>query len=63
MITSLIASIYLLGGLIILFLGVIGIYLSKVFSESKRRPNVIIRQTYTSAGLQASRENGKQGSE
>jgi putative glycosyltransferase len=44
--TSVMASIWLLGGLIILFIGIIGIYLSKVFSESKRRPYTIIRQIY-----------------
>jgi len=44
--TSVIASIWLIGGLIISFIGVVGIYLSKVFSETKRRPYTIIRQIY-----------------
>jgi putative glycosyltransferase len=44
--TSLIVSVWLLGGLIILFLGVIGIYLSKVYIETKRRPLTIIRKIY-----------------
>lgn len=44
--TSLIVSIWLLGGLIILFLGVIGVYLSKVFIETKRRPLSIVRKIY-----------------
>jgi putative glycosyltransferase len=44
--TSLIASIWLLGGLIISFVGIIGIYLAKVFSETKRRPNTIVREIY-----------------
>jgi putative glycosyltransferase len=44
--TSVIASIWLLGGLIISFLGVIGIYLSKVFSEAKRRPYTVIRKVW-----------------
>lgn len=44
--TSVMASIWLLGGLIISFLGVIGIYLSKVFSEAKQRPNTIVRAVY-----------------
>jgi putative glycosyltransferase len=43
---SLIASIWLLGGMMICFLGLIGIYLSKVFSETKRRPYTIVRQVY-----------------
>lgn len=44
--TSLIASIWIIGGMVISFLGVIGIYLSKVFSETKQRPNTIVRQIY-----------------
>ncbi|MGY0218121.1 glycosyltransferase family 2 protein [Endozoicomonadaceae bacterium StTr2] len=44
--TSVVASIWLLGGLIISFLGVIGIYLSKIFSEVKARPYTIIRKVY-----------------
>lgn len=45
--TSVMASIWFLGGLIILFIGIVGIYLSKVFAETKQRPNSIIRQVYT----------------
>lgn len=41
--TSVMVSIWLLGGMIISFLGLIGIYLSKVFSETKQRPSTIIR--------------------
>jgi putative glycosyltransferase len=44
--TSVMASIWLLGGLVISFIGVVGIYLSKVFTETKRRPYTIIRQIY-----------------
>lgn len=44
--TSVIASIWLLGGLIISFIGVLGIYLSKIFSETKQRPYTIVRQVY-----------------
>ena len=44
--TSVMMSIWLLGGLIISFIGIIGIYLSKVFSETKRRPYSIVRQVY-----------------
>ena len=44
--TSVMASIWLLGGLVISFIGVVGIYLSKIFSETKRRPYTIIRQVY-----------------
>lgn len=44
--SSLIASIWFLGGLIILFIGMLGIYLSKIYTESKRRPYSIIRKVY-----------------
>ncbi|WP_367987530.1 glycosyltransferase family 2 protein [Vibrio sp. NTOU-M3] len=44
--TSLIASVWLFGGLILAALGVIGIYLGKVFIEVKRRPYTIIKSTY-----------------
>lgn len=41
--TSLAASIWFLGGSIILILGVIGLYISKLFQEVKRRPLYIVR--------------------
>jgi len=46
--TSVMASVWLLGGLIISFIGVVGVYLSKIFSEVKQRPYTIIRQLYSS---------------
>lgn len=46
--TSVIVSIFFFGGLIIFVLGIIGIYLSKVFVESKQRPYVVIRNIYGS---------------
>jgi putative glycosyltransferase len=42
--TSLIASIWLIGGMIISFLGVIGIYLAKIYTEAKMRPRVIVKE-------------------
>jgi putative glycosyltransferase len=44
--TSIMASIWLLGGMVISFIGVVGIYLSKIFSETKQRPYTIVRQVY-----------------
>lgn len=44
--TSLIASIWLFGGLILAALGVIGIYLGKIFIEVKNRPYTIIKSLY-----------------
>jgi glycosyltransferase involved in cell wall biosynthesis len=41
---SLIASVFLIGGVQITLIGIIGIYLSKVFGEVKRRPLFIIEQ-------------------
>lgn len=44
--TSIIASIWFFSGLIIFFLGVQGIYISKVFAEVKQRPFTIVRHVY-----------------
>jgi putative glycosyltransferase len=44
--TSVMASMWLLGGMVISFIGVVGIYLSKIFSETKQRPYTIVRQVY-----------------
>lgn len=43
---SLIVAIFFFGGLTIFCLGVIGIYLSKIFMETKQRPYTVIRQFY-----------------
>lgn len=50
---SLMVSIWLLGGLTIFCLGVIGIYLAKIFIEVKRRPYTIVKKTY---GLEGERD-------
>ncbi len=44
--TSVMASIWLLGGMVISFIGVVGIYLSKIFSETKQRPYTVVRHVY-----------------
>lgn len=44
--SSLIVSVWFLGGLILLSLGVIGIYISKIFIETKQRPYTIERRKY-----------------
>jgi putative glycosyltransferase len=44
--TSIILSIWLLGGLTIFSLGVIAIYLSTIFIETKNRPYTIVRDIY-----------------
>ena len=44
--TSVMASIWLLGGMVISFVGVVGIYLSRVYSETKQRPYTIVKHIY-----------------
>jgi putative glycosyltransferase len=48
--TSTIASIWILGGMIISFIGVVGIYLSKIFLETKQRPFTIVREVIRQGG-------------
>jgi len=43
--SSLIVSVYFIGGIIISILGVIGIYLGKAFDEAKKRPLYIVMHT------------------
>lgn len=49
--TSIIASVWFFSGLIIFFIGLQGIYISKVFSEVKQRPYSIIRHVYKNSEL------------
>jgi putative glycosyltransferase len=44
--TSLVVSIWLVGGILVFSLGVIGIYLSKIYLEVKQRPLTIIKKIY-----------------
>lgn len=46
--TSVMLSIWLVGGLVLSALGVVAIYLSKIFVEVKQRPYTLIRDTYRS---------------
>ena len=41
--TSVMASIWLLGGLVVSLIGIVGIYLSKIFIEAKQRPGSVVR--------------------
>jgi len=47
---SLIVSIWFLGGIIIFFIGVLGIYLAKLFVEMKRRPLAIVQAVHLPSG-------------
>jgi len=42
--TSLIISVWLLSGIIIAILGIVGVYIAKTFDETKQRPLYIIEQ-------------------
>lgn len=44
--TSIMVSIWFLGGIIILFLGVMAIYLAKIFSQTKNHPFSIVKKEY-----------------
>jgi putative glycosyltransferase len=44
---TLVVSVWFLGGMTIFCVGVIGIYLSKVFIETKDRPYTIVRAEYS----------------
>lgn len=49
-------SIWLLGGLIISCLGIIGIYTAKIFIETKQRPYTIIRKFYGAETAEANEQ-------
>lgn len=44
--TSVMASIWLIGGLVMMSMGILGIYISKIFLEVKNRPRSIIKKFY-----------------
>jgi putative glycosyltransferase len=43
---SIMVSVWFLGGTVIAFLGVIGLYLSKIFNETKGRPLYVVRDVH-----------------
>ncbi|HEY1220571.1 MAG TPA: glycosyltransferase family 2 protein [Bryobacteraceae bacterium] len=43
--TSMIVSLYFIGGLILVNLGLVGLYLGKVFNEVKERPLYLVKET------------------
>lgn len=44
--TSLMVSIWFLGGVILMAIGVIGVYLSRIYLEVKGRPNAIVKKVH-----------------
>jgi putative glycosyltransferase len=56
--TSLMVSIWFFGGLTTLILGILGVYIANLLSESKRRPYTVIRRIYrTGAPAQEASSN------
>lgn len=55
--TSLIVSIWFFGGLTTLILGVLGIYVANILSETKRRPYTVVRQLYRAQDTAAAASN------
>lgn len=45
--TSIVLSVWFFGGLILFSIGVVGIYLSKIFEQTKNRPYSIIKKIYS----------------
>jgi putative glycosyltransferase len=56
---SLIVSVWMLGGLTIFSLGIIGIYISKIFTETKDRPYTIVREVYSRRGARKEDMHGE----
>ena len=54
--TAIIVSIWLVGGIIISVLGVVGIYISRLYIEAKGRPRAIVRRIHA---FQTERINGQ----
>ena len=54
---SLIVSVWMLGGLMLICLGIIGIYLSRVFIETKQRPYTIVSHIYERADQRHRRDD------
>jgi len=55
--TSLIVSIWFFGGMMTLILGVQGIYVANILSESKRRPYTVVREVYSAERARTATSN------
>ncbi|MCK1393558.1 glycosyltransferase family 2 protein [Bradyrhizobium sp. 1] len=56
--TSVMISVWFLGGLLILCVGVVGIYISKIFIETKNRPYSIVRKVHQKDAADAANDRG-----
>ena len=54
---SLIVSVWMLGGLMLICLGIIGIYLSRVFIETKQRPYTIVSDIHERAAHESAADD------
>jgi putative glycosyltransferase len=59
--TSLVASIWMFGGLQTLLIGLIGIYVGHIFRETKNRPYAIVRELYRRTEMSKEREKEEVG--
>jgi putative glycosyltransferase len=55
--TSVMISVWVLGGLLILCVGVVGIYISKIFIETKNRPYSIVRRIHRQDAASAANDS------
>jgi putative glycosyltransferase len=56
-------SVWFLGGLLILCVGVVGIYISKIFIETKNRPYSIVRKVHQQNATSAANDRDARGGE
>jgi putative glycosyltransferase len=61
--TSVMISVWFLGGLLILCVGVVGIYISKIFIETKNRPYSIVRKVHQQNATSAANDRDARGGE
>jgi len=54
--TSVMVSIYFIGGLLFANMGVLGLYIGKIFDETKNRPIYLVQESTFDAGKENIRE-------
>jgi putative glycosyltransferase len=54
--TSVIISVWIIGGVNLFFIGLVGLYISKIFNEVKQRPKAIVRAVYGNVPAAAAHE-------
>ena len=56
--TSVMVSIWIFSGVIISLIGIVGLYIAKIFSETKRRPSTIIKDVYKDGAILKGKSSG-----